>query len=300
VSRRSHGFTLVEMLAVIFLIGVVVASVVNFYLEMSRQSNAAADTTRVARRGTGALDRIARELEAALLVVRPGEVDPLDHPWVFFAEDRDGAEGADRLRFVTWSHRPRAGALRESDMAVVTYGLHEVDGVRSLMRWSAARLPDGLERDVPVAPEDGAQVLLEGVADFGLRFLGESGEWTERWDSSALVESNLLPVAAEIHLALEESDPEMAPTRLERQVLLALRPLDLQVLLAPDDDEGPGAGEGDEDDEQTSADCITVDQCRAQHPEIDLSGVDPTVLESVGSQCASEVTAFFSVPEDCL
>jgi len=202
---------------------------------------------------------------------------------------------------VTWSHHPRAGALRESDMAVVTYGLRESEsGTRDLMRWSAPRLPDQLEREVPVEPEDGAQVLLEDVADFGLRFLGESGEWTDAWDSSSLTESNLLPVVAEIHLALAEPDSEIAPNRLEKQVVLALRPLDLQVLLTP---EGAGEGDGnaDEDEEETAnAECITVDECRALHPEQDLSAVDPTVLESVGSQCASEVTAFFAVPEDCL
>jgi type II secretory pathway component PulJ len=302
VSRRHAAFTLVEMLAVVFLMGLVVSTIVNFYLELSRQSNAAANATRLGRRGSAALDRIARELEASLLVVRPGEVDPLDHPWVFFAENRDGGEGADRLRFVTWSHRPRAGALRESDMAVVAYGLREsAAGTRDLMRWSVPRLPDQLEREVPVEPDEGAQVLLEDVAEFGLRFLGESGEWTDAWDSSSLVESNLLPVAAEIHLALEEPDPEVAPNRIEKQVVLALRPLDLQVLLAPDDPNAPGdESEEEEDDEQTTGECVTVDECRALHPEQDLSAVDPTVLESVGSQCASEVTAFFAVPEDCL
>jgi hypothetical protein len=204
---------------------------------------------------------------------------------------------------VTWSHRPRAGALRESDMAVVAYGLREsAAGTRDLMRWSVPRLPDQLEREVPVEPDEGAQVLLENVAEFGLRFLGESGEWTDAWDSSSLVESNLLPVAAEIHLALEEPDPELAPNRIEKQVVLALRPLDLQVLLAPDDPNAPGdeSEEEEEDDEQTTGECVTVDECRALHPEQDLSAVDPTVLESVGSQCASEVTAFFAVPEDCL
>ncbi len=298
--RRVAAFTLVEMLAVIFLMGVVVSGVVNFYLEMSRQSNAAADSMRLLRRGTAAIDRIARELEASLLVVRPGEVDPLDHPWVFFAENRGGGDGADRLRFVTWSHHPRADALRESDMAVVAYGLAESEaGTRALMRWSLTRLPDALERDVPVDPDEGAQVLVEDVAEFGLRFLGEGGEWTDSWDSSSLVESNLLPVAAEVHLALAEPDPETMPTRLERQVVLALRPLDLQVLLEPDDADDPN-GDPDDDEEEANGDCITVDQCRATHPEVDLSGVDPTVLESVGNQCAGEVTAFFAVPEDCL
>jgi hypothetical protein len=184
----------------------------------------------------------------------------------------------------------------------VAYGLRESEtGARDLMRWSAPRLPNALERDVPVEPEDGAQVLLEGVAEFGLRFLGESGEWTDAWDSSSLVESNLLPVAAEIHLALEEADPERVPNRIEKEVVLALRPLDLQALLTPDTAAGPGDDPDEEDDEdQDRADCTTVDQCRALHPEQDLSAVDPTVLESVGSQCASEVTAFFPVPEDCL
>lgn len=304
-SFRRAGFTLLEMLAVMLLVGIVMTLVVNFQRNLSRESSAAAEGLRQDRRTIAALDRIAEELEASLLVVRPGEVDPLDFPWVFYAENRGGGrgDGADRMRFVTWDHHPRAGALRESDLQVVAYGLRQdASGDVELMRWSEPHLPDKLEREVPVDPDKGAQVLVDGVSEFGVQFLTQTGDWQDNWDSSQVVESNLLPVAAKIHLALTAPDAETPSIPLEREVVLELRPLDLQKLLTPKAGTGPigdqTTGEGT-NDEQSKGPCITVDQCRQMHPEVDLSGVDPTVLESVGSQCAREVAAFFSVPGDC-
>jgi type II secretion system protein J len=210
VTRRRAAFTLIEMMAVMLLLGILVSSVVNFYIQLSRESNAAAAATRGSRRAVAALDRIARELESAILVIRPEGEDPLSHPWLFWAEREGRGDGADTLRFTTRGRRPRASAAYESDLAVVGYALRESpDGPESgseLMRWTSPRLPDGLERNVPRDEQDGAQVLIEGVTEFGLRFLSEGGEWKEEWDSST-VDSNQLPLAAEIRLALaEESD----------------------------------------------------------------------------------------------
>ena len=222
VTRRHAAFTLIEMMAVMLLLGILVSSVVNFYIQLSRESNAAAAATRGSRRAVAALDRIARELESAILVIRPEGEDPLSHPWLFWAEREGRGDGADTLRFTTRGRRPRASAAYESDLAVVGYALRESpDGPESgseLMRWTSPRLPDGLERNVPRDEQDGAQVLVEGVTEFGLRFLSEGGEWKEEWDSST-VDSNLLPLAAEIRLALaEESDSalEARPRRSAR------------------------------------------------------------------------------------
>ena len=41
---------------------------------------------------------------------------------------------------------------------------------------------------------------------FALRFATEAGEWQDEWDSSLIVESSALPVAAEIEIGLVEFD----------------------------------------------------------------------------------------------
>jgi type II secretion system protein J len=314
VTRRHAAFTLIEMMAVMLLLGILVSSVVNFYIQLSRESNAAAAATRGSRRAVAALDRIARELESTILVIRPDGEDPLSHPWLFWAEREGGGDGADTLRFTTRGRRPRASAAYESDLAVVGYTLRESpDGPESgseLLRWTSPRLPDGLERNVPRDEQDGAQVLVDGVTEFGLRFLTEDGEWKEEWDSST-VDSNLLPLAAEIRLALAEeldSGLEARPAS-QRQVVLALRPLDLQALLTADDEEGD-AGENEEEEEEEEAEsneeeqgeqaCVTVNQCLASNPGLlDGTGVTPEMAAAVGDQCASDFGSLGALPQDC-
>lgn len=313
-TRRRAAFTLIEMMAVMLLLGVLVSSVVNFYIQLSRESNAAAAATRGSRRAVAALDRIARELESAILVIRPEGEDPLSHPWLFWAEREGRGEGADTLRFTTRGRRPRASAAYETDLAVVGYALRESpDGPESgseLMRWTSPRLPDGLERNVPRDEQDGAQVLIEGVTEFGLRFLSEGGEWKEEWDSST-VDSNLLPLAAEIRLALaEESDSGLeARPAPQRQVVLALRPLDLQALLTADgedagnneDEEGEEDEDGESDEEeQDEQACVTVNQCLTSNPGLLAgTGVTPEMAAAVGDQCASDFASLGALPEDC-
>ena len=323
--RTRAGFTLIEMLAVMLLMGILVSAVASFYIQLSRESNGAADATRTARRSVAALDRIARDLEGSVLVRKPDALDPLDHPWLFYAERAGGGEGADRLRFTTRSHRPRSGARHESDLAVVAYGLREEpDGGLALVRWSSPRLPEGLDRRVPVDERDGAQVLVDGVLDFGVRFLGEEGDWRETWDSSSLEDSSQLPRVAEIHLALVdeaafgEEPPDGEPTPLVRQAILPLRPLDLETLLTPaalrgakeedeeKEDEEEDARSAGDDEEEKERGCVTVAQCLAAHPELDATpaleaaGLPAGALGGLGGACASQFAAFFALPGDCL
>lgn len=312
--RRRAGFTLIEMLAVMLLLSLVVTAAVSVYLQLSRESNAAAVRLRTTRRTVAALDRIARDLEGTVLVAKPDAVDPLQHPWVFFAEPSRRGGAADRLRFTTRSHRPRGAAANESDLAVVAYGLREGEtGDVELVRWSSPHLPEGLDRSVPLRDEDGAEVLSEGVRAFALRFLSEEGAWQDAWDSSALAEASRLPLAVEVALALAD-DPEadgLAPDAvaeeetetLVRRVLLPLRPLDFEALFAG----RTGAEDDDEEEEdEEHPDCVTVEECVAAHPEIDVAaaleqaGLPSNLLDAAGRQCAETFSGVLSLPADCL
>ena len=90
--RRHQGFTLIEVLAAVFLTAVVMTIAITFFTDLSDATDAA---TRKARRGRQALavvDRVARDLEAAYLRTKPEEVDPLFHPWFFVGTNRTGRE----------------------------------------------------------------------------------------------------------------------------------------------------------------------------------------------------------------
>jgi type II secretion system protein J len=298
---QQGGFTLIEMLAVASFTALLMLFAVNFYIEISRASETAAEHTGETRRAIAILDRIARDLEGAVLVRKPDELDPLSHPWVFLAEDRGWGEGADHLKFATRGRIPRSTALQESDLEVVAYVLREAEDERfELLRWASPRLPDELDRSFPESEEEGAARFAESLGSFGVRLLDAEGEWKSEWDSSTLIDASELPLAAEISLALlpeEVADQEEEPELYVRRVLLPVRPLDLAALL-----EGAVGATGEEDDEESDEDedCVTVDECIAQNrPAFQaLIATRPDlepVIESIRDQCFSNYTSVFTM-----
>lgn len=261
---RASGFTLIEVLAVLFLTALVLGAAIDFYIDLSNDSARASESTREVRRATSLIDRIARDLERTLLVRKEQDADPLGHPWIFLAEPHLGESGADRLKFMMRSEPPRTSQGPTSDLATVAYTLERSQDTEGfeLHRWSAPRLPERLDREFPPADDPASLVLADGIAYFALHFLGESGEWVDRWDSSLLVDSSELPIAVEIELALlpgagSDDEQDLAePAKYGRRVLLPMRPLDLVALLDPSQAAG-GDGDGDGDDDGlTLADCI--------------------------------------------
>lgn len=261
---RARGFTLIEMLAVLFLTALVIGVALDFYVDLSNQSAHATEITRDVRRATSLLDRVARDLERTLLVAKPPETDPLAHPWIFIAESRLTADGADRVKFV--SRQPTERQKRAaSEVSMISFMLQESENGEGyeLLRWSSPSLPDGLDRDFPGSDDPDALILATGIHRFALRFLDEGGDWVNEWDSSQLLDSSSLPMAVEIEVAVASlsdlSEEEAARHVYRRRVFLPVRPLDLEKLLDP---EAALAG-GDEDDSDCEGllvrDCVDMD-----------------------------------------
>jgi prepilin-type N-terminal cleavage/methylation domain-containing protein len=298
-SPARRGFTLLEMLAVILLTALVLTVAADYYLDLSAAGNAAVEALRGPRRATRLLDRVARDLEGAVLLVKAPEEDPLRHPWLFLAEADDEREGARRVKLVTRSHRPRGSEAREEDLAVVAWIAEpELDRGLVLRRALWPQLPEELDRSFPRGEEEGAYAVAEGLARFGVRLLTEEGDWVSRFDSSSLVQSGQLPRAAEIELAFLEPDETgewVEGRRYRRRVLLPLRPLDLAAELeaaggaGAEDEEEDGEGEeedGEEEDGQ-EAPGATVGSCLDRAPAALLARVPRgtrDVLESMRSR----------------
>lgn len=296
-ERNEAAFTLLELMAVVVLTGLVLGAATTSYLDLSNASQVAVERSREAREAVGVLDRMARDLEGTVLVVKPGQEDRLGHPWLFYAEADSEADGAQRLKFVTRSHRPRASDVAESDLAVVAFVAEPgEDGSLMLRRSLAPGLPEDLDRSFPRDEDDGADVLADGIARFGMRFLTEEGELAASFDSTGLVHADQLPVAVQIEIAFVQEDADGAleegPLYPPRQVMLPLRPLDLEAELGGDEEEDEGDDEEQdedaEEDEEETAGCITVQQCAASNPELFS---DFEKLGGIGdlSQCAKDV-----------
>jgi prepilin-type N-terminal cleavage/methylation domain-containing protein len=179
---RRAGFTLIEVLAVVMLTAIVFGVALNFYVDLSNQSQRATDSTRDLRRAASLLDRVAQDFERAVLAKKPEDLDPLAHPWVFVAESRAGELfGADRVKFVT-RRSPDARAVEAvSDIAMVSYVLYpdDVNGDFQLLRWSRPQLPESLDREFPRWDDPNVQLMADRVVGFAVRFLDESGEWRD-------------------------------------------------------------------------------------------------------------------------
>ena len=205
------AFTLIEVMAAVFLTAVAMTVAIAFFVNLSDSTDAAAQKARQGRQALAVLDRVARDLEGAYLLSKPPELDPLLHPWIFVAESQLGDSASDRVLFVTRSHRPRNPLDHGSDLAVVTYLLHPAQDAPGfdLLRAVSPGLPEDQNGEFPSASDERFMVVAENVDHFGLRFMSADFEWYEAWDSTQLEQSAALPRAAEIAIAyLPELPPE--------------------------------------------------------------------------------------------
>ena len=325
-SRRA-GFTLLEVIAVVLLTGILITFTTNFYLDLSRQSRAAVEKARNTRRAVVLLDRIARDLESATLVKKPGPVDPLEHPWLFLAEADEPSRGAQRLKFSSRGRRPRSPQAAESDVEMVAWQLARTDGNDfQLVRWSSPRLPAG--RDLAWPAVEDSDPVARGIAEFGVFLLDEGGEQTARWDSTVMTTSSELPAGAEIQVSFyvdDESDAIDGPY--SRYVAFPLPPLDIEAQLEAagvksagsldadgdgiPDDEQDADGDGipdSEDDDIASEDGddeegMTAEQCVALNPNLQalLAGLPPEQQAEFAGLPAAFVAEQFGIqlPANC-
>jgi type II secretory pathway component PulJ len=270
-ARARSGFTLFEVLGVVLVTALLLAAAISFFLNLTRQAVRATESTREVRRATALLDRIATDLEHTLLVKKPAEEDALAQPWLFLAESRysqpGGELGSDQIKFIR-REIPRSSDGPASDKAMVAYTLHRNDENENfeLRRWSRSELGESLEREFPPADDPDSLVLADDLRYFALRFLDEGGEWKDRWDSTLVAESGELPVAVEIEVAIarpegsvtDDADPDVEPTHYARAVELPLRPIDLEALLKTDEEKDGAAGEDEEGEGRTLAECVDL------------------------------------------
>ena len=213
--------------------------VVGLYVNFSSLSTHAAETMQEQLRATAVLDRIARDLSGASLLTKPeADDDPFSHPWYFASTSQNAFGGADALKFISRSQRPKVSNYHVSDLAQIAYFTSiEEDGTTTLYRWSVPSLGSSYDPSFPVEDDPGSYVLAEGLASVLFRFRDELGEWKDEWDSTQLVQSGLLPTAVEIRVRPAPRDPEASDFTEEelpefvRTVVLRQRPIDLAAMV---------------------------------------------------------------------
>lgn len=268
-APREYAFTLIEVLAAIFLTSVIIAFAVGFYINISDSSLRATKIMREGIRATAILNRISRDLDGVALMVKPEEADPLEHPWYFVAESDFTYDGSDRIKFISRNHIPTAGATHSSDLVQVAYQIFvEEDDSLSLYRWTAPSLGEGYEPAFPRIDDERNFIVAEGLSSVAFRFLTQDSEWVDSWDSTQIERSGQLPMAIEIDVSLlsEEADNEEEEQQelrhYSRQLNIRTQPINLEAMkLAMAESEassliGAGGGSVAEEDVDLDGDGI--------------------------------------------
>ena len=244
-ARGRLGFTLIEVMAAIFLTAMVITFAVSFYVDLSNASQRALAQTQKSLKVASVADRLNRDLSNATMLVKADGDDPMSHPWFFVAESHNAFDGSDLIKFNARSNSPGDGAFHVSDLIQVSYRTAvEEDGSLTLYRWTSPGTSLGYEPGYPSVDDERSYVVAEGLGSFALRFLDAEGEWQPSWDSTVAEKSAELPNAVEIHVTLwsEDLDDEWSASQVEgngysKQVTLHQRPLDLNKMIAERDAE---------------------------------------------------------------
>ena len=294
------GFTLMETLAAVLITSLVVTFAMSAYIQIAETAELATQRLRDDLHATTILDRISSDLESAVLLVKPDEVDPLRHPWYFVAESRGAFDGSDALRFVSRKSRSYHGDQHSSDFAEIAYQIEtDDDGLQTLYRWLAPGLPDEYEPVFPSTDDESSFILGEGLSGFALRFSNGEGEWVESWDSTLLTQSSLLPVSVEIRFDMgvpDENDSGTVEARFQRRVVLPMQPIDLDAMIASAREIVAG-GTGETDDEDAEGDedlfaCL-LDWCNSQ------AGNNPLCSEETWDQMDASMRAAAAAQAGC-
>lgn len=256
------AFTLIEVLAAVFLTSLVMSVAISFFVNLSDSTDAAAQKTRQARQALAVLDRVARDLEGAYLLSNSSTLNAPSQPWSFVAESEVGDSASDRVRFVSRSYRPRNRLDHGSDLAVISYVLDSADDAAGfdLLRSVSPGLPSNAVEEFESDADESFMVVAERIQHFGLYFMSGDFEWHETWDSTQVEQSSALPRAAKIEIAYLPTQASGAddfdPIDLEegemqiytRQVRLPMQAIDLAAILAKASAEDDGREEEDEDE----------------------------------------------------
>jgi len=280
-ETANTGFTLLEVMGVILVTSMVIGFATNYYIDLSRATARASENTRTIRRATALLDRIGRDFESTVLLVKPPETDPLAHPWLFYAESEFSESGSDHIKFVTRNFQPRRSDEHESDLTVVAYSVRagEVDDGLELYRWTATQLPESLDRSFPSEDDEANVLLAEGLLEFSVRFYDEAAEESDSWDSTTMLQSSRLPTSVEITVAFASPDTDELDDdvpRYRKTVSLPMRPLDVAAMLQSEADPGSEDGTDEEgaDGDGKSADELTMADC------FNFGAMDPATSEA--------------------
>jgi general secretion pathway protein J len=200
--HRARGFTLVEILIALGILGVIIAAIYSSWTAILRSSKVGLEATASVQRS-----RIAvRTLEESLNSARSFAVD-LEY-YSFLAEN--GSEAT--LSFVARLPKsfPRSGKFGDFDVRRVTFSVEPgpESGKQLVLRQNPILM------DLDVDEKEHPLVLAKNVKEFSFEFWDtRTGAWIDEWTAT-----NQLPGLVKIMLQLENRNPRLMTPQPEEPV----------------------------------------------------------------------------------
>lgn len=184
-TSRNSGFTLIEVLIAVVLLGILTAALYGSYFGVIRARDRASAGMESRRELGATLDLIRREVSSALF-------NRSDKRLRFVVEDRDNfGTQSSTLELTTLA--PPAGQNRsESGIVAVTYRMAEKDKKRTLTRQERDIFSE--EGTIPAYPQ------MEQISSFLVECY-DGSKWVKSWDTTI---NGTLPRSVRVTVQVEE------------------------------------------------------------------------------------------------
>ncbi|HKQ16659.1 MAG TPA: type II secretion system minor pseudopilin GspJ [Steroidobacteraceae bacterium] len=191
-NMRAHGFTLLEVLVAVVILGIISLLAYGGYNQLVRQSEIVEVSATRTRAVQSSIQRMAEDFEML-------EPRPVREPLGETVEPalRAGGTRTDTLLDLTRSGWTNPAGLSRSTLQRVTYRL--TDNKLERAYWNA------LDRTLTTEPT--TAVLLDKVRTASFRFMDQNQTWHDQWPPlgySGPDAARIRPIAVEVTLDLED------------------------------------------------------------------------------------------------
>ena len=212
--HSSGGFTLVEILIAIFILGLVMATVYVSYSGILKTSHQLEEEGNIYKMARMSMDRMIKDLSA--MQTSAGSFD--------FRAEKKTISNREFYSLSFWSASHLAFGENEGEgrPAAISYYVQEDEGQGSFSLWRS---------DLPGAKPSkeknisGGFVVCQNVDSLSLKFYDSAGSELESWDSSSFSaqQKGRAPVAVKIELALVNLNDKEKPYKFMTKVFLPVK-----------------------------------------------------------------------------
>lgn len=206
---RDQGFTLVEILVAVTIMGLVMATIGTAFSQLSKGAKALEESGNNNLALGDAAHWIGRDLEALYVVQAPlySASDSNDEdPYRFtLAREIVGGEEMSILRFTSLNHLPFGGSSL-GGIAEIVYFVTDDEGGLRLRRSDRLFFHDPFER----AEEH--PVMMKQATSFNVVCIDAEGQEQEAWDSESDTYGRATPVAVKVTLSRGEGSSQSLET----------------------------------------------------------------------------------------